>query len=61
MLAEGGALHLIGKYEQQYLPLSSEIIQSRRIVGGYFGGQWHIGSARRALALIESGAITPTA
>ena len=59
MLAEGGALHLIGKYEQQYLPLSSEIIQSRRIVGGYFGGQWHIGSARRALALIESGAITP--
>ena len=59
MLAEGGALHLIGKYEQQYLPLSSEIIQSRRIVGGYFGGQWHIGSARRALALIESGAINP--
>ena len=59
MLAEGGTLHLIGKYEQQYLPLSSEIIQSRRIVGGYFGGQWHAGSARRALALIESGAIQP--
>ena len=57
MLAEGGALHLIGKYEQQYLPLSSAIIQSRRIVGGFFGGQWHAGSARRALALIESGAI----
>ena len=57
MLADGGTLHLIGKYEQQYLPLSSGIIQSRRIVGGFFGGQWHAGSARRALALIESGAI----
>ena len=57
MLAEGGTLHLIGKYEHQYLPLSSGTIQGRRIVGGYFGGQWHAGSARRALALIESGAI----
>ena len=57
MLAEGGTLHLIGKYENQYLPLSSGTIQSRRILGGYFGGQWHAGSARRALALIESGAI----
>ena len=57
MLADGGTLHLIGKYEQQYLPLSSGTIQGRRIVGGYFGGQWHAGSARRALALIESGAI----
>ena len=57
MLADGGTLHLIGKYEQQYLPLSSGIIQSRRIVGGFFGGQWHAGAARRALALIESGAI----
>ena len=57
MLADGGTLHLIGKYEHQYLPLSSGTIQGRRIVGGYFGGQWHAGSARRALALIESGAI----
>ena len=57
MLAEGGTLHLIGKYEHQYLPLSSGTIQGRRILGGYFGGQWHTGSARRALALIESGAI----
>ena len=57
MLAEGGTLHLIGKYEHQYLPLSSGTIQGRRILGGYFGGQWHAGSARRALALIESGAI----
>ena len=48
MLADGGTLHLIGKYEQQYLPLSSGIIQSRRIVGGFFGGQWHArgGAAR---------------
>ena len=59
MLADGGTLHLIGKYEQQYLPLSSGIIQSRRILGGFFGGQWHLGSARRALVLIESGAINP--
>ena len=57
MLADGGTLHLIGKYEHQYLPLSSDTIQSRRIVGGFFGGQWHAGSTRRALALIESGAI----
>ena len=58
MLADGGTLHLIGKYEQQYLPLSSGIIQSRRIVGGFFGGQWHArGGAPAPLALIESGAI----
>ncbi len=59
MLADGGTLHLVGKYEHQHLPLSSDTIQSRRIVGGYFGGQWHAGSARRALALLESGAINP--
>ncbi|MDP7343970.1 MAG: hypothetical protein QF767_11565, partial [Alphaproteobacteria bacterium] len=45
--ASGGTLHLIGKYEHQSLPLSSDVIQGRRILGGYFGGQWHAGSARR--------------
>ena len=57
MLSSGGTLHLIGLYEHQSLPLSSGTIQGRRILGGYFGGQWHAGSARRALALLESGAI----
>jgi L-iditol 2-dehydrogenase len=57
MLSRGGTLHLIGLYEHQSLPLSSQMIQGRRIIGGYFGGPWHAGSARRALALLESGAI----
>jgi len=57
MLSRNGTLHLIGKYEHQSLPLDSDLIQGRRIIGGYFGGQWHAGSARRALALIESGGI----
>ena len=36
MLAEGGTLHLIGKYEHQYLPLSS---------GTKAGGSWAASSA----------------
>ena len=55
MLTGGGTLHLIGKYEHQNLPLSSDTIQGRRILGGYFGGQWHAGSARRSLALARVG------
>jgi threonine dehydrogenase-like Zn-dependent dehydrogenase len=57
MLAVGGLLHLIGLYEDQPLPLMSGKIQRRKIIGGYYGQVCGAHESRRALELIETGAI----
>lgn len=57
MLALGGLIHLIGLYEDQPLALSSEKVQGRRLLGGYFRTQAGARQSRRAMELLASGAI----
>ena len=57
MLALGGLIHLIGLYEDQPLSLSSEKIQGRKLLGGYFRTRAGARQSRRAMELLASGAI----
>ncbi len=57
MLAIGGLIHLIGLYEDQPLSLPSNKIQGRKLLGGYFRTHAGARQARRAMALLASGAI----
>ena len=57
MLALGGLFHLIGLYEHQPLPLFSEKIQGRKLLGGYYRTQAGARQSRRAMELLAAGAI----
>lgn len=57
MLAINGLFHLIGLYENQPLPLMSNKIQRRKLVGGYYGTSIGARHARRAMDLLETGVI----
>ncbi len=57
MLSLGGLIHLIGLYEDQPLSLSSEKIQGRKLLGGYFRTRAGARQSRRAMELLASGAI----
>ncbi len=57
MLAVNGLFHLIGLYEDEPLPLMSDKIQQRRLIGGYYGTTIGARQSRRAMELLASGAI----
>ena len=57
MLALGGLFHLIGLYEHQPLPLFSEKIQGRKLLGGYYRTRAGARQSRRAMELLTAGAI----
>ena len=55
MLATGGTFHHIGLNEKQTLPLTSGMIQRRRILGGYFRQTVGAQESRRAMQLLADG------
>ena len=55
MLATGGTFHHIGLNEKQTLPLTSGMIQRRRILGGYFRQVVGAQESRRALQMLADG------
>ena len=55
MLAIGGTFHHIGLNEKQTLPLTSSMIQRRRILGGYFRQTVGAQESRRAMQLLADG------
>ena len=57
MLAPGGTFHHIGLNEKQTLPLTSAMIQRKKIVGGYFRQVVGARESCRAMALLASGTI----
>ena len=57
MLNRGGLLHVLGLYENEPLPLYSNRIQGRRLLGGYVDVDARKGSSLEAMSLLESGVI----
>ncbi len=57
MLKRGGLLHVLGLYENEPLPLYSNRIQGRRLLGGYIDLDARKASSLEAMSLLESGAI----
>ena len=57
MLKRGGLLHVLGLYENEPLPLYSNLIQGRRLLGGYIDLDARRASSLEAMSLLESGAI----
>ena len=57
MVKRGGLLHVLGLYENQPLPLYSNRIQGRRLLGGYIDLDARRESSLKAMSLLESGAI----
>ena len=57
MLNRGGLLQVLGLYENEPLPLYSNRIQGRRLLGGYIDLDARRGSSVEAMSLLESGAI----
>ena len=57
MLNRGGLLHVLGLYENEPLPLYSNRIQGRRLLGGYVDLDARKESSLEAMSLLESGVI----
>ncbi len=57
MLKRGGLLHVLGLYENEPLPLHSNRIQGRRLLGGYIDLDARKASSVEAMSLLARGAI----
>jgi L-iditol 2-dehydrogenase len=57
MVADGGTFHLIALYHGEALPLDSQKIQRRRLIGGYYHAASRPEMVQRAVEMVSSGAI----
>ncbi len=57
MLASGGLLHLIGRYEDEAVPLWTHKFAGKRMFEGYFVRSKGMAEARRGMDLLASGTI----
>jgi threonine dehydrogenase-like Zn-dependent dehydrogenase len=57
MVARGGLIHVVGKYEDAPLPLSSSHIQQKRLIGGTLPDSDRQQASERALGLLADGHI----
>ena len=57
MVARGGLLHVVGLYEDAPLPLSSRLIQRKRLIGGILPDSDRYKASERALRLLADGQI----
>ena len=57
MLASGGLLHLIGRYEDQALPFWTHKFAGKRMFEGYFMRSKGMAEARRGMDLLASGVV----
>ena len=57
MVTRGGLLHVVGLYEDAPLPLSSRLIQRKRLIGGILPDSDRYKASERALRLLADGQI----